>query len=106
MDYVPAQDEDYGNQRFDDMTLVCHPEARIRVVYRDWEGVEQRRLMVRGTWPVKSSMILGYQVPEPDGAGGTQWSAVQDLSELGLDMELSVGWGLETDLPRAIRRGR
>lgn len=106
MDHLPAQDEDYRNLGTDQITLVAEaPEMRIRVVYKDWDGNTQKRLLVRGTWPLKTSMFLGFEVPEYSG-GTQQWSEQKDLSELGFEMELSVGWSAGTTLPQALRRGR
>ncbi|UFK26745.1 hypothetical protein [Roseobacter phage RDJL6] len=101
MDLVPAQDVTY--RPYDAMTLVCHPDVHIRMVYEDWAGVEQERTMGRGTWPVRSTKLLGFKTM--DHATGT-WGARQDLSEMGLGIEVSVGESLSQELPRQLRRGR
>lgn len=109
MDYLPAQDEDYRNLKSDQLVF-SHgsPEVRVQLAYEDWNGVEQRRIVTRGVWPLKSRKLLGYRVPEWDGATPDNyvWSARKDLSELGFDGEFTVGNGIETDLPLALRRGR
>ena len=106
MDHVPAQDEDYRNRGADELTVMCAQDVRFRVVYLDWEGVQQERLFYQGRWQVRTRMLKGYRFPEPDGSGGYQWSALRPLSELGLGVELSVGTSLEAELPKALRRGR
>ncbi|ADK73460.1 hypothetical protein RDJLphi1_gp59 [Roseobacter phage RDJL Phi 1] len=102
MDLVPAQDAKYDP--FDSMTLVCHIDTHIRVVYEDWNGTEQERTLGRGTWPVKSTKLLGFRTLDP--AAENDWSARQDLSELKAGVEISVGASGWQQMPRQLRRGR
>lgn len=99
MDLVPAQDVKYAN--LDELTLVCHPDTHIRIVYEDWNGVEQERTVGRGTWPIRSTKLLGYKVME---AGG--WGERRDLADIGNGIEFSVGESFSSELPRQIRRSR
>ena len=102
MDFVPTQDVKYDP--YDELTVVCHQDTHVRLVYRDWQGTEQERTVGRGTWPIKSMMLLGYKTMDPTAQNA--WSARQDLADAGNGIEFSVGRSASMDLPRQMRRGR
>lgn len=103
MDFVPTQDVAY--EPHDELTVVCHHDVHIRLVYRDWTGAEQERTVGRGTWPCKSTMILGYKVMD-NTTDPTGWGARQDIDSIGNGIEFSVGKSLEQELPKQMRRAR
>ena len=72
MDLVPAQDAELGAGQFDELTLVCHRDVHVRVVFEDWQGVQQKRTVGRGTWPIRLRRLLGYRTVD-HATGG--WSA-------------------------------
>lgn len=102
MDFVPTQDVAY--EPHDELTFVCHPEQYVRLVYEDWLGNQQERTIGRGTWPIKTTKLLGFRSVE-SGATPT-WGPRQDLSELSVWLELSVGKSASQELPRQMRRAR
>lgn len=103
MDHVPVQNVRYSPR--DEATVVCHIDTHIRVRYEDWNGEVQERTVGRGTWPLRTRMMIGYRTKDPSGAGG--WSnTLHDLSELTPGIEVSVGESASMELPRQMRRSR
>jgi len=102
MGLVPTQDTAY--EPHDEVTLVAPEAFHIRLVYEDWTGAQQERTFGRGTWPCKTTKLLGYRTMDPQDSAG--WSAVQDLADLGHSAEFSVGKSLEQTFPTQMRRAR
>ena len=87
MDIAPTQGTAYSPQ--DRITLVGHPDCMVRVQYEDWNGVVQERNIGKGTWPLKSTKLLGVRYLDSQGTNG--WSdTLSDLSTLAPGIELSV----------------
>lgn len=83
MDLKPAASLEYPPH--DQVTVVCHQEAFAILVYRDWNKVQQERMIGRGTWPVKSCELIGLK----DFRGEDQ--TVHALDSYTVPFEVTVG---------------
>lgn len=87
MDLRPEQGTQYPVQ--DTLTLSGPLDSRVRLVYEDAVGAQQERTVHAGTWDLFSTRLLGFRSTTYED-GEQVWGPVQDLSELPLDMEVTV----------------
>ena len=108
MDHLPSAGEDFGAGNYDEVTLVCHHDTHVRLVYEDWTGVQQERTVGRGTWPIRARKLLGYKTMSNPGDGTTVWGPTINVLNLATDtgIEFTVGESQSKEMPRQLRRAR
>lgn len=83
MDLKPLADTQYPPQ--DRVMVVCHIDAFGILVYKDWNGTTQERLVGRGVWPIKTTELNGLKNYHGDDP------TIEALNVVGSTFEVTVG---------------